>query len=215
MGFKAQLQHSSAEEIFDEFARTTAGRPNDQSALYYRMLRQSGPQQWPCPALGHVEPRRYTDGVFPTPSGRARFWARTPLPPEERPDAQFPFILTTGRTPNQWHTRTKSGTVTQLNQLDPGPYVQMHPADAKEQELEDGQRIEIFSRRGRARGIVKIDPAISRRLLFMPIHWNELWLHRASPNEATADETDAISKQPVLKYCAAAVRAVESPASPG
>ncbi len=105
--------------------------------------------------------------------------------------------------------------MTQLNQLDPGPYVQMHPADAKEQELEDGQRIEIFSRRGRARGIVKIDPAISRRLLFMPIHWNELWLHRASPNEATADETDAISKQPVLKYCAAAVRAVESPASPG
>ncbi len=213
MGFKTRLQHDSAEEIFDEFARTTAGRPNDQSALHHRRLREAGPQQWPYPALGQAEPRRYTDGVFPTPSGRARFWARTHPTREESPDAQFPLILTTGRTPNQWHTRTKTGTVANLNQLDPGPYVQMHPADAEEHNLHDGQPIEIISRQGRARGIVKIDPAISRGLLFMPIHWNELWLHRASPNEATADETDAISKQPVLKYCAVAVRAVESRAS--
>ncbi|HEV2295630.1 MAG TPA: nitrate reductase [Tepidisphaeraceae bacterium] len=212
MGFKSRLQHESAEEIFDEFARTTAGRPNDQSALYHRMLREKGPQQWPCPALGHVQSRRYTDGIFPTPSGRARFWARTGPPPEGRSDAQFPLILTTGRTPNQWHTRTKTGTVANLNQLDPGPYVQMHPSDAQEHGVQDGQKIEVFSRQGRACGTVRIDPAIARRLLFMPIHWNELWQPRASPNEATADEIDAISKQPVLKYCAVAVRAVESAA---
>ncbi|MDQ3624413.1 MAG: reductase, partial [Verrucomicrobiota bacterium] len=130
------------------------------------------------------------------------------------PDAQFPLILTTGRTPNQWHTRTKTGTVANLNQLDPGPYVQMHPTDAEEQGLEDGAPIEVFSRHGRARGIVRIDHAISRGLLFMPIHWNELWRNRASPNEATTEETDAISKQPVLKYCPVAVRAVGSHESP-
>lgn len=214
MGFKARLQYESAAEIFDEFARTTAGRPNDQSALYHRMLREKGPQQWPCPAMGRTEPRRYADGVFPTPTGRARFWARTYLPPDESPDAEFPLVLTTGRTPNQWHTRTKTGTVANLNQLDPGPYVQMHPTDAEEHGIEDGQPVDIYSRRGRARGIARFDPSISRRLLFMPIHWNELWQNRASPNEATTDQVDAISKQPAMKYCAVAVKAAEARGCP-
>ncbi len=40
----------------------------------------------------------------------------------------------------------------------------------------------------------------------MPIHWNELFAESASPNEATAD---AISHQPALKCCAAAVSAVD------
>ena len=39
----------------------------------------------------------------------------------------------------------------------------------------------------------------------MPMHWNELWAHSASPNEVTSDERDPISKQPALKCCAVAV----------
>jgi anaerobic selenocysteine-containing dehydrogenase len=267
MGFTAGLRHENAAAIFDEFARTTAGRPNDQSALHYELLRAKGPQQWPYPAMGRSADRRYQDGKFATPSGKARFWARpyeikTPMPestalpplppgegrgegkpekafeqPERRSqspltptlsrrerehegrdaiaetDADFPLILTTGRVLNQWHTRTKSGNVGQLNKLDPAPFVQIHPQDAAELNVRDGQRIWLRSPRGEcAAGVARIDADIRPGTIFVPIHWNELWAPAASPNEATAPDADPISKQPALKYCA--VRIATAPMEP-
>jgi anaerobic selenocysteine-containing dehydrogenase len=199
-------RYSSAEQIFDEFVRTTAGRPNDQSALHYRLLREKGPQQWPYPALGHSSERRYLDGRFPTQSERAQYWARPHLPANEAPDPQYPLILTTGRTLNHWHTRTKTGLVAQLNQADPGPFLQMHPVDAAAIDLADGQLVEITSRRGRALGVLRLDASISPGVVFMPIHWNDLTSPLASPNEVATDSVDLISLQPALKYCAVDVR---------
>ncbi len=96
MGFRSGLQFRDAAEIFDEFARSTAGRPNDQSALSHDWLAKRGPTQWPAPAMGSPARRRYTDGLFPTPSGKARLLARPYLPPDETPCAEFPLVLTTG-----------------------------------------------------------------------------------------------------------------------
>jgi anaerobic selenocysteine-containing dehydrogenase len=120
---------------------------------------------------------------------------------------QYPLILTTGRTLHHWHTRTKTGTVPQLNQTDPGPYLQMHPADAANLDLADAQDVEISSRRGRASCVLRLDPSISPGVVFMPIHWNELSTPGASPNELTTDNADAISLQPALKHSAVNVRA--------
>src|SRR5665213_248415 len=207
MGFQTGLGFKSAEEIFDEFARVTAGRPNDQSALSHAFLRQRGPQQWPFPALGQPSARRYEDGHFPTPSGRARFFARPFSGPQEIPDEQFPLLLTTGRVANQWHTRNKTGLISILNKLDPAPFVQIHPDDAAALGLREGQEVEVQSRRGSAHGPMRIDPAAPIGTVFMPMHWNDLWSQAASPNEATSDATDPISRQPALKYCAVVVRA--------
>ncbi|HEY2589021.1 MAG TPA: nitrate reductase [Tepidisphaeraceae bacterium] len=252
MGFTAGLRHENAAAIFDEFARTTAGRPNDQSAMHYDLLRAKGPQQWPYPAMGRSADRRYQDGRFPTPSGKARFWARpydatparagdisrsnregeAPAEPglssdvrlggslalplgESQPctRTEFPLVLTTGRVLNQWHTRTKSGNVEQLNKLDPAPYVQIHPDDAAELGVRDGQRIWLRSPRGQcAAGVARLDPAIRPGTVFVPIHWNELWSPAGSPNEATTPDADPISKQPALKYCAVRISTVPSEA---
>ena len=207
MGFPSGMRFSSADQIFDEFARVTAGRPNDQSALSHELLRKKGPQQWPYPALGRSSARRYEDGHFPTPSGRAQFFARRHLPPDEMPDDEFPLVLTTGRVAGQWHTRTKTGLVEQLNRSDPAPYLQMHPGDAEALELSDGEQVEVRSRRGTALSVLRVDAGILRGTVFMPIHWNELWSPAASCNEATTDATDPISKQPALKCCAVRVGA--------
>jgi ferredoxin-nitrate reductase len=207
LGFERGLKFDSAAEIFDEFARTTAGRLNDQSALHHALLCTKGPQQWPYPAMTAAPvQRRYEDHVFPTPTGKARLWARPHLPPDERATREFPLVLTTGRTLNQWHTRTKTGLVSQLNALDSGPFLQMHPDDAAELWLDDGDAVEVSSRRGAARTRVRLDARVSPGVVFMPIHWNELWAEAASPNEATSDATDPLSKQPSLKCCAVAVR---------
>ncbi|HWE04927.1 MAG TPA: nitrate reductase [Tepidisphaeraceae bacterium] len=210
MDFPSGVRFSSAEQIFDEFSRVTAGRPNDQSALSHETLRKKGPQQWPYPALGQSCARRYEDGVFPTPNGRARFFARPQTPSAESPNHEFPMLLTTGRLAGHWHTRTKTGLVPQLNKTDKAPYVQMHPEDAAALALRDGQHVEVQSRRGRASSILKVDSAAPIGTVFMPIHWNDLWSQSASPNEATSDATDPVSKQPALKYCAVSVRAARS-----
>ena len=207
LGFPSGARFTSAEQIFDEFARVTAGGPDDQSALSHELLRKKGPQQWPYPALGRSSARRYEDGRFPTPTGRARFFARPWLPPEESADQEFPLILTTGRVSGQWHTRTKTALVPQLNKVDPSPFLQMHPDDAAALDLRCGQAVVLRSRRGRCRTILRLDPALPRGTVFMPMHWNELWSHAASPNELTTDASDPISRQPALKCCAVAVTA--------
>ena len=210
MGFRTGMWFNNAVEIFDEFALSTAGRPNDQSGLSHAVLAAEGPQLWPSPKSGTSVERRYTDGRFATPTGRARFFSRAHLDPEERPDAEFPMILTNGRLPNQWHTRTKTGLVDALNKGNPEPYLQMHPADAEALSLRNLQPVQIRSRRGTALSILKIDPNIAAGTVFMPIHWNELWFHAASVNEATSDAQDPVSKQPSLKYCAVSVSAAAS-----
>jgi anaerobic selenocysteine-containing dehydrogenase len=129
------------------------------------------------------------------------------MPPEEAPDDRFPLVLTTGRVAGQWHTRTKTGLVAELNKLDPAPYVRMNPADVVRFDLHDGQFVEVETRRGAAHGVLRADETVPAGTVFMPMHWNDAWAHRASPNEATTDATDPISRQPSLKACAVAVRA--------
>lgn len=208
MGFFKGMSFRGAADIFDEFARSTAGRPNDQSAMHHTMLREKGPQQWPYPAMGKPSERRYTDHRFPTPTGKARFLAREFVELEERTSREFPLILTTGRVLNQWHTRTKTGQVAVLNKLDPAPFLQMHPDDALALGLHDRQHVAVTSRFGSATTFVRLDAEISPGVVFMPIHWNDLWAHRSSCNEATSNLRDAISKQPALKAVAVSVTPV-------
>jgi anaerobic selenocysteine-containing dehydrogenase len=209
MGFEQSMRYTSAADIFDEFARSTAGRPNDQSALHHEYLRRKGPQQWPSPALGSSSERRYTDGRFHTPSGKARFWARPHEMDAERTDADFPLVLTTGRVKSQWHTRTKTALIKQLNEQEGEPYVSVNPSDARALALGDAQPVCVHSRRGAARSRLRIDPDVPPGVAFMPIHWNDLFAPTASPNEATSEAVDAISRQPTLKACA--VRIVADP----
>jgi anaerobic selenocysteine-containing dehydrogenase len=210
MEFPSAVRFTSAEQIFDEFARITAGRPNDQSALSHEVLRVKGPQQWPYPALGKSHARRFEDGIFPTPTGRARFFARSYVPSAEAPDQQFPLVLTTGRLSSQWHTRTKTGLVPQLNKVDTAPFLEMHPEDAAALALVAGQRVEIRSRRGSTISALKLNQSTPIGTVFMPIHWNDLWGESASPNEATTDAADPVSHQPALKQCAVCVKASRS-----
>jgi sulfite reductase (NADPH) flavoprotein alpha-component len=208
MGHDSFGRYSTPDSIFDEFARSTAGSPNDQSALHYALLRDRGPQQWPYPSMGKPTARRYTDGRFETPSGRARFFAREPIARDEQPDAIFPLLLTTGRVANHWHTRTKTQWVEQFSKTDPAPYAVMHPADARVFDLHDGQTITIESTRGHAMTTLRLDESISPGVVFMPMHWADAFAPVASPNEAASDEVDPISKQPSLKNTPVRVYAV-------
>ncbi|HVX45257.1 MAG TPA: bifunctional nitrate reductase/sulfite reductase flavoprotein subunit alpha, partial [Mycobacteriales bacterium] len=226
MGFEDAFTYRSAEEIFAEIVR--AGNPRtgyDLRGVDHDRLRD-GPVQWPVAAGGpRRNPIRYrNDGVsqelltrpgghtpalaFPTATGRAAFFARPHLPAAELPDDEFPFLLNTGRLPHQWHTLTKTGKVAKLNKLDPGPFVEIHPQDAGEHGIGDGDRVQITSRRGQAILPARVSDRVRPGNCFAPFHWNDLFGDMLSVNAVTNDAVDPISFQPEFKACAVALSRV-------
>jgi anaerobic selenocysteine-containing dehydrogenase len=207
MGYGAHLPYQTAAEIYDEFRLLTRGRhPLDVSGITYERLRQQ-PIQWPCPALEHPGTARlYADGRFATPTGRARFQPAASVPPDEMPDAAYPFWLTTGRVLEQWHSRTRTGQVPKLNQQTIQSYVEVHPLDASRLGVIDGDQLVVASRRGGCITEVRLNEAITPGTLFMPIHWED-----GNPNWATNPVFDPSSKQPELKACAVQVAPVGRP----
>src|SRR5205807_7327730 len=122
---------ASGAEVWDEFIGLTAGRPCDMAGATSGRLRALHTLQWPCPNAEHPgTKRRYLDRCFPTADGRAVFLPRDHREPRELPDHEFPFVLTTGRLYAHWHTLTRTGKVEKLLRREPGPFVEVNPADA-------------------------------------------------------------------------------------
>ena len=217
MGYQQDFDYQSAEEVFCElqqFANPATGYTL-QGVSYPRL--SDSPVQWPSPAGDSVtrHPIRYLRGdvtaanssatpaiVFPTASGKARFHCFRDLMLPEQADSEFPFILNTGRLQHQWHTMTKTGRIPALNQLNPAPFIEIHPQDAERLQIHPQQPVEIRSRRGYARLPASISPRVLPGHCFAPFHWNDLFGEHCAINAVTSDRVDPLSLQPALKQCA-------------
>ncbi len=210
MGFGAHFNHANAGEVFDEIRRTWNAKTGyDLRGMDFAKLREH-PRQWPCaPEAQAGEAIRYllpgNTVRFPTPSGRAQFLARPLLPPAEQPDAEFPFVLTNGRVEHQWHTLTKTGKVASLNRLNPGAFLQIHPADAAQLGVHQGGLVKVASRRGFAVYPAHVTPRVRPGECFAPIHWNDQFGENLGVNATTSEAVDEISLQPELKFSAVAL----------
>ncbi|HEV8095699.1 MAG TPA: nitrite reductase small subunit NirD [Burkholderiales bacterium] len=197
------------ESIFNEHRETTSGRDLDITGLSYALLDARGPQQWPFPEqAGEGRKRLYEEGVFPTPSGRARFVATPYRPVAEEVDEQYPLRLTTGRLRDQWHTMSRTGTVAGLFAHEPEPRLMMHPEDLSRFACEDLELVKVSSRRGDLYASVAADPGVRPGLVYLPMHWGARFLGgdgRLGVNELTLGALDPSSKQPELKHCAVRV----------
>ncbi|SDC97147.1 bifunctional nitrate reductase/sulfite reductase flavoprotein subunit alpha [Glycomyces harbinensis] len=231
MGFADAFTYASAEEVFEELKQ--AWNPNtgyDLRGVTYERLRES-PVQWPSADGKARNPIRYlNDGVhqhlaeradgtrprlaFPTPGGRAVFYPRPHMDAAEMPDDDYPFALNTGRLQHQWHTLTKTGKIDKLNKLNPGPFVEVHPADAERLGIGEGDSVEVASRRGRAVLPAKVTDRVRPGCTFAPFHWNDLFGEYRSINAVTNDAVDPVSFQPEFKVCAVTLTKVAAPETP-
>lgn len=219
MGYAEAFSYASAADVFEEIKRTANPATGyDLRGASYPRLREQ-PLQWPCAAEGAParNPIRYlqpaTQGrrpglVFATASGKAQFFARPHLPPAELPDEPFPMVLNTGRLQHQWHTLTKTGKVPALNRLNPGPFVEIHPADAERLGIEPGDQVQVRSRRGQAVLPAVISTRVRPGNCFAPFHWNDVFGEALAVNAVTSDAVDPTSLQPAFKYCAVALQAL-------
>jgi len=209
-GRQGLFPYRSAEEVFDEHRGTTAGRDLDITGLSYSMLEREGPQQWPCPRGAHSgQARLYMDGVYPTPSGRARFVATDYVAPAEEPDAAYPLRLNTGRLRDQWHGMTRTGLVPRLFSHSPEPEVAMHPDDLRTRGLADGGLARIATRRGTVVMKARASEDMRRGDIFIPMHWGSRFMAGAGTNTLTLPAIDPYSMQPELKQAAAQVERYE------
>ncbi|MEV2210458.1 bifunctional nitrate reductase/sulfite reductase flavoprotein subunit alpha [Streptomyces sp. NPDC050997] len=217
MGYEKGFSYDSAEQVFEEIRRFWNPVTGwDMRGATYERLR-STPVQWPTATEDGPErnPIRYVSGEgearFPTADGRAVFHARPHLPAAELPDDDFPFLLNTGRVQHQWHTLTKTGKVAKLNKLNPGPFVEVHPEDARALGITDDDRVEVASRRGRAVLPAVVTDRVRPGACFAPFHWNDLFGEYLSVNAVTSDAVDPVSFQPEFKVCAVSLAKVASP----
>ena len=217
LGFEKQFRFNSAADVYAEFAELTRGRLCDMSGLSHALLAEEGPQQWPCPSESttpHESKRLYTDRRFATPSGRARFSIDQPLGLAEPPCETYPLVLTVGRYLGQWHTMTRTGKVERLRSMHPEPLLEIHPGDAQELNVVNGELAAISSRRGHITATVKVTDKIRRGSVFLPMHWGFTQESACEANTLMHDQACPISKQPELKACAVIVAAAVSVVKP-
>ncbi len=185
---------------FDEMRQVSKGRLCDYSGLTYEKIEAARGIQWPCNET-HPEgsPRLYSDGTFPHPDGRARL---IPLPfadNNERPDAQYPFWLNTGRVVEHWHTRTKTGKIGNINKFSPTPYMEMNPAAAERLGLCAMDYARVTSRRSTTVVLVMLTQRVAPDAVFIPMHYYDC------VNRLTLGLLDPYSRQPAYKQCAVRV----------
>ncbi len=201
MGFYG-FSFQSAEEVWNEIRLVTQGRPCDVSGITNEKL-SKGPIQWPCPEDSHPgTPRLYSDQTFPSSpggDGKAHFIPTPYRPPGEWCDPDYPLLLTTGRVYSQWHTRSRTGKIHELNRLDPEPFIEIHPEDAEKYGVTDKTLIRLIGKRGTCMAKARVTPGIRVGLVFMPFHWGDLYDPDSNVNDLTSPFVDPLSKQPELK----------------
>ena len=198
----------TAEDVFEEYRRCTAGTAVDITGLSYARLRQEGGIQWPCQEGASACPgteRLYADLQFATADGRARFHVPVWRQPDQSDCA--PLVLTTGRERDQWHTMTRTGRVPQLLKSCSEPYLALHPEDADALRIANGDWVEVLSPdRGSARFAARVTPDLLPGLVYAPFHWGAQRHSGGSINEATGPELDPVSMQPALKLSPVRIR---------
>ena len=137
---------------------------------------------------------------FPTPDGRGRFVPAGLIPADERPDADYPFVLITGRQLEHWHTGAMTRRASVLNALEPHPVIDIHPADLAELGGSAGDLLTIASRRGAITAYARANDGLRRTEIFIPFCYRE-----AAANLLTNATLDPDGKIPEFKYCAVEV----------
>ena len=158
--------------------------------------------QWPCPSPDHPGTKFLHAECFSR--GLGKFHAVEYSPPSEMPDADYPWLLSTGRTLYHYNVGTMTRRVPGIALKSPECFVEINPADLEELRASDGQMLRVSTRRGsvaaRALATRKVKPG----RIWMPFHYAE-----ASANELTIDAYDEITRTAEYKVCAARIEPAE------
>jgi len=209
------------EDVWNEMREASRDTAYDFTGITRERIKEERGIRWPCPNEEHEgTSRRYVKGEDPLldegpfaddtlkegeisfyarPDKRAVVWMRPMKGPAEPVDEEYPYILSTGRVLEHWHTGTMTMRAPELKAAQPSAFVEIHPDDAKDLGIESGDMVKITSRRGVSTIKARVVDTPRPKMVFVPFHWED---DESLINKVTIDAYDPGSKQPEFKICA-------------
>lgn len=213
LGHGELISAKTPRDIWDEWRKISAHSQYNFEGITYERLEKERGLLWPCPTETHPgTKRRYVPGQDPMatgtgrfdfygkPDGRATVWLDHQDEPLDPYNAEFPLIFNTGRILEHWHTMTITGQAPTLKSIHPD-YLEIHPHDARQYGIADGEPVIVKSRRGEVELRARVTQMVRPGMVFATMHSATHLV-----NQATHDVVDPISKQPAFKRCAVSVR---------
>lgn len=190
------MAYHSASEIMDEIAQITPS----YGGINYERLEQGG-LQWPCPTVEHPGTKFLHAGKFAR--GLGKFHAVEHIPPAELPDEQYPFVLSTGRRRQHYHTGTMTQRTGAIEVFYPEEHLEINAVDADKLGIVDGEKVRVSSRRGTIEVAASITEKVSPGLVFTSFQYPDVPV-----NKLTNPARCPISKIPEFKVCAVKVEKI-------
>jgi formate dehydrogenase major subunit len=117
--------YSHPRDAFDEMRQCM----DSIAGITWERLEQQSSVTYPCVNEGDPgDPVVFID-TFPTQTGRATFVPADLISANERPDAEYPMVLITGRQLEHWHTGSMTRRASALDYIEPEPVASVHPLD--------------------------------------------------------------------------------------
>ncbi len=200
----ASFKHEGPRDIFAEMARHA---PKFAGISYERIEELGHGIQWPCSDDDSAGTTYLHEGGILR--GKGLFEPVEYRPSKELADDEYPLVLSTGRTLYHYNAATQTRRAAGLPVKQPEAYIELHPRDAGRRSIEDGDWVDVLTRRGKIRCRALISKQVQRGCIWMPFHFGE-----ARANLLTVDEGDEVTGTAEYKVCAAEVRRVTSELAP-
>jgi len=188
--------YTGPHEIYTEMASLM---PSLNNIPWERVARESA-VTYPADALDKPGRDVVFDKGFPRPGGFGKLVAAKLQPPDETPDHEYPFILTTGRQLEHWHTGAMTRRASVLDALEPAAVCSLSRGTFAKLGIKPGDMVRVTTRRGEVELQSRQDDAIPDGVVFIPFAYVE-----AAANKLTNPALDPFGKIPEFKFCAARV----------
>ncbi|NJD08042.1 MAG: formate dehydrogenase subunit alpha [Methylococcaceae bacterium] len=190
------MNYGSGPEILDEIARLVP----TFHGVSFKKLDELGSVQWPCnESAPEGTPTMHIDQFV---RGKGRFMLTEYVPTQERTSSRFPLILTTGRILSQYNVGAQTRR-TQNNAWHAEDRLEIHPHDAEQRGIKDGDWVGIKSRQGETVLRATVSERMQPGVVYTTFHFPE-----SGANVITTDNSDWATNCPEYKVTAVQVTPV-------
>jgi len=192
--------HEGVAAVYEEMRQAMAA---SIGGITWARLERESSVTYPCLSADDPGQPIVFHDRFPTADGRVQLVPADIIPANERPDAEYPMVLITGRQLEHWHTGSMTRRSEVLDALEPAATASLCGDDLQRLGLQPGDAIRVASRRGEVVLQARRDDGTPRGAVFIPFAYVE-----AAANLLTNAALDPFGKIPEFKYCAVQVSGV-------
>ncbi len=191
-----EMHYDGPSEIMDEIARLTP----TFAGVSYAKLERAGSLQWPCnDAAPEGTPTMHIDQFAGLRGGKGRFLITQYVPTDEKVTRRFPLLLTTGRVLSQYNVGAQTRRTANTN-FYAADLLEIHPHDAEERGIREGDRVGVESRAGKTVLPATVTERVQPGVVYTTFHFPE-----SGANVVTTDNSDWATNCPEYKVTAVQV----------